>query len=83
MVLVRDMAALKRLPPALTSDNALVMTVPQSKGLEFNDVFLVGGWTLAGCVERRLRGQWPRDVVQKWAVWRPATVELSAAGDAF
>jgi superfamily I DNA/RNA helicase len=35
------MEAHKRLPPELKASNALIMTVGQSKGLEFDDVFLV------------------------------------------
>lgn len=41
VVLVRDMSALEQLPPELTNSNALIMTVGQSKGLEFDDVFIV------------------------------------------
>ncbi|KAI8473628.1 MAG: hypothetical protein J3K34DRAFT_410063 [Monoraphidium minutum] len=35
------MAAKERLPQELRASNALIMTVSQSKGLEFSDVFLV------------------------------------------
>jgi superfamily I DNA/RNA helicase len=41
VVLVRDMSALEQLPSELTNSNALIMTVGQSKGLEFDDVFIV------------------------------------------
>lgn len=38
MILVRSMEAAENLPEILMSSNALTMTVPQSKGLEFDDV---------------------------------------------
>ncbi|KIZ02024.1 hypothetical protein MNEG_5936 [Monoraphidium neglectum] len=38
VVLVRDMAAVERLPDELRASNALIMSVAQSKGLEFSDV---------------------------------------------
>lgn len=38
MILVRSMEDAKQLPDILSSSNALTMTVPQSKGLEFDDV---------------------------------------------
>jgi superfamily I DNA/RNA helicase len=41
VVLVRDMEAREQLPTELKTSNALIMTVGQSKGLEFDDVFLV------------------------------------------
>eukprot|EP00775_Hariotina_reticulata_P001454 gene1454-1796_t len=41
VVLVRDMEAREQLPAELKASNALIMTVGQSKGLEFDDVFLV------------------------------------------
>ena len=44
VVLVRDAAAKERLPPVL-KDHALVMTVAESKGLEFDDVFLYNFWS--------------------------------------
>lgn len=42
VVLVRDLEARERLPAELKASNALIMTVGQSKGLEFDDCFLVG-----------------------------------------
>lgn len=39
---MRDMDARDRLPAELKASNALIMTVGQSKGLEFDDCFLVG-----------------------------------------
>lgn len=41
VILVRSMAAVEQLPPEIRSSNALIMTIPQAKGLEFDDVFLV------------------------------------------
>ncbi|KAK9807285.1 hypothetical protein WJX73_007725 [Symbiochloris irregularis] len=43
VILVRNTDAIDTLPEALQTHNskALIMTVPQSKGLEFDDVFLV------------------------------------------
>ncbi|PSC76135.1 TPR and ankyrin repeat-containing 1-like isoform A [Micractinium conductrix] len=41
VVLVRSMDSVQRLPPGLQGSNALTLTIPQSKGLEFDDVFLV------------------------------------------
>jgi hypothetical protein len=41
VILVRSTEAAARLPLALRASGALVMTVPQAKGLEFDDVFLV------------------------------------------
>lgn len=38
---MRDMEAREQLPAELKASNALIMTVGQSKGLEFDDVFLV------------------------------------------
>lgn len=41
VILVRSMAAVDDLPPEIRNSNALIMTIPQAKGLEFDDVFLV------------------------------------------
>ncbi|KAK9842411.1 hypothetical protein WJX84_005751 [Apatococcus fuscideae] len=41
VVLVRETSKREHLPPALQQSRALVMTVPQAKGLEFDDVFLL------------------------------------------
>ena len=37
-ILVRSEAAKDHLPPPLNRDSGLVLTVPQAKGLEFDDV---------------------------------------------
>ncbi|KAG2432292.1 hypothetical protein HYH02_013015 [Chlamydomonas schloesseri] len=41
VILVRSMAAVDQLPEEIRDSNAIIMTVPQAKGLEFDDVFLV------------------------------------------
>ena len=38
VILVRSMDSAAQLPEILSSSNALTMTVPQAKGLEFDDV---------------------------------------------
>ena len=44
-ILVRSEAAKEHLPPPLNRDSGLVLTVPQAKGLEFDDVFIVNFWS--------------------------------------
>ncbi|MEW5318036.1 MAG: hypothetical protein WDW38_009289 [Sanguina aurantia] len=41
VILVRSMEAMERLPAEVRNSNAIIMTVPQAKGLEFSDVFIV------------------------------------------
>ncbi|KAI3424745.1 hypothetical protein D9Q98_008134 [Chlorella vulgaris] len=53
VVLVRSMDSVDRLPEGLRESNALVLTVPQSKGLEFDDVFLVNF-----CTESPAKEEW-------------------------
>jgi hypothetical protein len=43
------------LQPEIRSSNALIMTVPQAKGLEFDDVFLVDFFANSPGVHRRFR----------------------------
>ncbi|GLI67621.1 hypothetical protein VaNZ11_011868, partial [Volvox africanus] len=41
VILVRTMASVAQLPQDIQDSNAIIMTVPQAKGLEFDDVFIV------------------------------------------
>ena len=41
MILIRNDESRSRLPRELLASKAIIMTVQQSKGLEFDDVFLV------------------------------------------
>lgn len=41
VILVRNMDSIRALPWELQESRAIIMTVSQSKGLEFDDVFLV------------------------------------------
>lgn len=41
VILVRSMAAVDQLPEEIRDSNAIIMTVPQAKGLEFDDVSAV------------------------------------------
>ena len=41
VILVRTQDSVHELPDELKESNAIIMTVPQAKGLEFDDVFLV------------------------------------------
>jgi hypothetical protein len=52
VVLVRSMDSVDRLPPGLRDSNALVLTVPQAKGLEFD-----------GARSRRLPGPTPAEAL--------------------
>ncbi|GFH16322.1 uncharacterized protein HaLaN_12717, partial [Haematococcus lacustris] len=45
VILVRSMQDKEKLPPEIQASNAIVMTVPQAKGLEFDDVFLLDFFT--------------------------------------
>eukprot|EP00955_Chlamydomonas_euryale_P030889 324981-Chlamydomonas_euryale.AAC.1 len=42
VILTRTTECLNRLPDVIRNSNAMRLSVPQAKGLEFNDVFLVG-----------------------------------------
>ncbi len=51
VILVRSMAAVDQLPEEIRDSNAIIMTVPQAKGLEFDDVRRMEGCWRA-CVGR-------------------------------
>ena len=51
VVLTRSMESKERLPAGLRDTNALILTVPQSKGLEFDDVFIVNFFSESNCKE--------------------------------
>eukprot|EP00887_Chlorella_sp_A99_P006107 scaffold22.g6107.t1 len=51
IVLTRNMESRECLPEVLANSNALFLTVPQSKGLEFDDVFCVNFFSESVCKE--------------------------------
>jgi superfamily I DNA/RNA helicase len=41
VILVRTLESIGRLPEEIRNSNAIFLTVPQAKGLEFDDVYLI------------------------------------------
>ncbi|GIL86670.1 hypothetical protein Vretifemale_14923 [Volvox reticuliferus] len=67
VILVRTMASVAQLPQDIQDSNAIIMTVPQAKGLEFDDVFIVDFFN-------------DSEANSEWRVLGSYLAELAAAG---
>ncbi|GIL57207.1 hypothetical protein Vafri_12407, partial [Volvox africanus] len=67
VILVRTMASVAQLPQDIQDSNAIIMTVPQAKGLEFDDVFIVDFFN-------------DSDANAEWRVLGSYLAELAATG---
>lgn len=89
MILVRSLEDIKRLPEAVQNSNAIIMTIGQSKGLEFEDVFLYdffnnslagSEWNVLWDVKKSLDAGEPSAAGDQnsWTGWQQAGAEHRA-----